>query len=135
MVVITKHFNRPEQTPRRRELRSSLSTAEAALWTKLSRRQFLGSKFRRQYGADNFVIDFYCPELKLAIEVDGSQHFERQAYDAKRQQVIEQYGITFIRVSSFEVCKNMDGVLEYISNLIQTTPTPPCQGVPMLQNS
>jgi very-short-patch-repair endonuclease len=69
-ATVTLHFNTTLQKQRRRFLRSHLPKAEAVLWTHLSRRQMLGYKFRRQYSVEQYIIDFYCPELKLAIEID-----------------------------------------------------------------
>lgn len=113
---MTEHYNRPDQKANRRALRNHLSKSEAILWSRLSRRQIAGCKFRRQYGVDRYKIDFYCPEVKLAIEVDGDQHSEPDAkvYDRNRQAYIERYGIEFIRISSWEVCDNLDGVAEMI---------------------
>jgi len=86
----------------------------------LSRRQMLGYKFRRQYGVDQYVIDFYCPELKLAIEVDGECHFTAPAteHDRKRQKYIETFGIRFLRVMSTDVLSNLHGMLHEIATEI-----------------
>jgi len=75
-----------------------------------------GVRFRRQYSVGRYVIDFYCPELKLAIEVDGESHFREGAeeYDTFRQQQIEYYGIRFLRFMNSEVYNNLHGVLETI---------------------
>lgn len=72
---MTKAYNKKSLTLRRRALRHSMSKAEVILWKELSHRQMLGYKFRRQYSVDHYVLDFYCPRLKLAIEVDGDSHF------------------------------------------------------------
>ena len=81
----------------------------------------LGYKFRRQYSVDNFVIDFYCPELRLAIEVDGDSHFTPRAriYDRERQNHIESFGIRFLRVMNEDVYENLDAVLDEIEATIQ----------------
>ncbi len=83
----------------------------------LSRRQMLGFKFRRQYSVDQYVIDFYCPELKLAIEVDSECHFTAPAreYDLRRQEHIETFGIRFLRVMNTDVLGNLHGVLDEIA--------------------
>lgn len=73
-------------------------------------------KFRRQYAVRGFVLDFYCAELKLAIEIDGPIHNDRKEYDNARQQLIEQRGFTFIRVSNCDVIKNLNYVFERIRN-------------------
>jgi very-short-patch-repair endonuclease len=114
---MTKHYNITPLTQRRRSLRKNLSKAEAILWRQLSRKQMLGFKFRRQYGVDQYVIDFYSPELKLAIEVDGESHFldGAEEYDQQRQEYIEAFGITFLRFLNTDVYKNLDGVLDTIA--------------------
>jgi len=81
------------------------------------RRQMLAYKFRRQYSVDQYIIDFYCPELKLAIEVDGESHFTETAreYDRSRQEYIEAFGIRFLRVMNSDVLGNLQGVLDEIA--------------------
>jgi very-short-patch-repair endonuclease len=115
---MTKAYNKKTLTLRRRALQHSLSKAEAILWNHLSHRQMHGCKFRRQYSVDQYVIDFYCPELKLAIEVDGDSHFVPGAEDndQERQEHIENYGIRFIRFTNDDVCENIDGVCQTIYN-------------------
>jgi very-short-patch-repair endonuclease len=119
---MTLHFNITPLKKRRRYLRSHLPKAEVLLWMRLSNRQMLGYKFRRQYSVDRFVIDFYCPELRLAIEVDGESHFTPRArvYDLGRQNHIESFGIRFLRVMNEDVYQNLDAVLDEIEATIQT---------------
>jgi very-short-patch-repair endonuclease len=118
---MTKHYNAKSETPKRRALRHSMPKAEVILWKSLSRKQMMGCKFRRQYSVDKYVIDFYCPELKLAVEVDGDSHYVKDAeeYDKERQDYIEQFGITFLRVANNDIYKNLNGVLTTISEKIQ----------------
>ncbi len=117
---MTEHYNKKTYTERRRFLRSRLSKAEAVMWMYLSRKQVLGYKFRRQYGVDQYVIDFYCPELKLAIEIDGESHIHQGAeeYDYFREEHIKTYGIRFLRFTNDEVLKGLQGVIEKIENEI-----------------
>jgi very-short-patch-repair endonuclease len=70
------HYNKSVMKQRRKALRHSMPNADVILWQHLSRRQMHGYKFRRQYSIDHYVVDFYCPRLKLAIEVDGESHFK-----------------------------------------------------------
>ncbi len=93
-----------------------MPTAEIILWSKLKGRGLKKLKFRRQYGVGRYVIDFYCPELKLAIEVDGDSHFSDKAkeYDLKRQKYIENFGIKFIRFTNEDIYQNLEGVLEEV---------------------
>lgn len=105
---------------------------EIILWTRLKGRQLGGYKFRRQHGVKNFIMDFYFPELKLAIEIDGDSHCTDDAmfYDQERQEIIQSYGIQFLRFTNKEICNNLEGVIETIGDRIKkiTTPTPPRQG-------
>lgn len=94
--------------------------AEILLWRNLSRKQLLGLKFRRQYSVDQYVIDFYSPALKLAIEIDGESHFQpgAQEHDAARQKYIEVFGIEFLRFTNSDIYENLDGVIEKIAEHI-----------------
>ena len=117
---MTEFFNREDEKPKRRELRNSMPRAEVVLWSRLKGRQLLGCKFRRQYGVGAFVIDFYSPEIKLGIELDGDSHFEegRREYDQRRQAFIEAFGIRMIRFVNGEIYENLDGVVEAIAREI-----------------
>jgi very-short-patch-repair endonuclease len=94
--------------------------AEILLWANLSRKQLLGYKFRRQYSVEQYVIDFYCPALKLAIEIDGDSHFQPGAKerDAERQGFIETFGIEFLRFTNADIYENLDGVIDTIAEFI-----------------
>jgi len=125
---MTETFNKKEHVKKRQYLRKNMTKAEILLWSKLKGKQLNGLKFRRQYGVNNYVIDFYCPELKLAIEIDGGVHYydSRIVFDKQRQRDIEELGIKVLRYTNNDVIKNMEGVL---SDIIATTPhSPPSQG-------
>lgn len=95
--------------------------AEIILWSNLRRKQLLDQRFRRQYGIGPYVIDFYCPKLKLAIEVDGDSHTDDVIpYDDDRQEFIESYGVTFLRFTNEDIYENLDGVLTTIFESIQS---------------
>ena len=98
----------------RKGLRSSTTDAEQKLWYYLRRRQFFGHKFRRQYGINRYILDFYCPALHLAIEVDGRQHFEPAARerDRERTEDLAACGIRVIRFTNSEVLYDIEAVLE-----------------------
>ena len=115
-----KIFNQRAQKEKRQRLRNDATFAEKLLWQELKGRQLLGYKFRRQHSVGPFVLDFYCPELKLAIEVDGISHDTPEAmeYDRRRQAIIEQYGIRFLRLRDELVKKNTDKALEKIAGEI-----------------
>ncbi|MCK4716170.1 MAG: DUF559 domain-containing protein, partial [Candidatus Marinimicrobia bacterium] len=95
--------------------------AEIILWSKLKGKQIYGYKFRRQYSVGPYVIDFYCPKMKLAIEVDGVSHFQpgSETRDSKRQKFIENYDIRFLRCINTDIYENLDGVIEKIRETIQ----------------
>jgi len=81
----------------------------------------LGYKFRRQYSVDKYVIDFYGPKLKLAVEIDGDVHNipEQKEHDEKRQAKLEQFGITFVRITNEELLGNPNKAFEKIEEIIK----------------
>jgi very-short-patch-repair endonuclease len=127
---MTKIFNKSSEKQKRQTLRNNSSKVEQMLWSKLREKQLLDYKFRRQYSVGPYVIDFYCPQLKLAIEIDGKSHFQEgmPQYDEQRQHYIESLNIYFLRFSNRDVFERMDVVLEMISRLLHeggSTPPPP----------
>ena len=109
-------FNRAPEKPLRRKLRQTMPPAEVILWQALRGQQLGGFKFRRQYSVGSYILDFYCAEVKLAIEVDGESHYQPgvEEKDDHRQTFVERYGITFLRFTNPEVYDNLDGVLQTI---------------------
>jgi len=116
-----EHFNKTSEKEKRRNLRRDQTYCEKILWIYLRDRKTLGYKFRRQYSVDHFVIDFYCPQLKLAIELDGSVHDlpDQKEYDAYRQEYLEKFGITFCRITNDELMSNAKMAFEKIENAIK----------------
>ena len=96
----------------RRELRKNKTPAEEILWTKLRRKQ-LGYKFRQQHSFGKYIMDFYCPSLLLAIEVDGSVHgkMSRQTHDEIRTKYLENNFITVIRCTNEQVLTDIGQVI------------------------
>ncbi len=121
---MTNIFNKKESAKKRQYLRRNMTKAEIILWSKLKGKQLNGLKFRRQYGINNYIVDFYCPELCLAIEIDGDVHCydSRVTYDKKRQGEIEALGIRVLRYTNIDVIKSLDGVL---NDIFKTTPLSP----------
>ncbi|MGD0036693.1 MAG: endonuclease domain-containing protein [Bacteroidota bacterium] len=113
---MTEAFNKEELKARRRSLRKNMPKAEVLLWCKLKNKQILGERFLRQYSVDQYVLDFYCPKLKLAIEIDGDSHFilGAEEQDKARQEHIEAFGIRFLRFTNEDVCRNVDGVCQNV---------------------
>lgn len=128
-------FNKLKYKPRRKALRNRSTYAERKLWECLRHSRFCGYKFRRQQGVGRYVVDFYCPKLKLVIEVDGATHstpWEKE-YDWKRQQWLESLGIQVIRFINEDVFEGVDNVLVKLKEVCvarelllshTTTPTP-----------
>jgi very-short-patch-repair endonuclease len=94
-----------------KELRKNSTLSEVLLWLKI-KGKVMGVEFHRQVPIDNFIVDFYCHELMLAIEIDGSSHDEKQDYDQNRQLILENLGVKFIRFSDIDVKQKMGWVLE-----------------------
>jgi leucyl-tRNA synthetase len=104
-----------------REMRHPQTPAEAALWRALRNRQ-LRFKFRRQHPIDRFIIDFYCAEAKLLIEVDGASHLEPEQieYDKLRTEYLEELGYKVIRFKNDDVKFNIDGVTGEILRVVES---------------
>lgn len=101
-----------------RKLRNDQTPGEYTLWSKLKGRQVLGYKFRRQVPIENYIVDFFCKELSLIIEIDGSSHSENKyEYDQARQKFLERrYKV--LRFSEFDAKNNFQIILDSIVNLI-----------------
>ena len=114
--------NIPTFKERRRHLRSNPTPAESVLWSHLQRRQILGKKFRRQFGLGRYIVDFFCPECDLVIELDGAPHlaFFAGEYDFAREQYLKGLGIRVLRFQNREVFRNLEGVLETIREAMKT---------------
>ena len=114
-------YNKTGLKERRRELRQNQTLAEKVVWLHLRNRKLLGIKFRRQYSVDNYIIDFYSPELKLAIELDGNVHDEikQMKYDNERQKYLESYGLKFLRIKNEELLGNPNKAFERIEQEIK----------------
>ncbi|MFD2724621.1 endonuclease domain-containing protein [Hyunsoonleella rubra] len=93
-----------------RQLRKNSTLPEILLWQKIKQRAF-GVQFHRQVPMLNYIVDFYCHEIKLAIEIDGHSHDFNDTKGLERQKEIEAYGVTFLRFSNEEVKKKMFSVL------------------------
>jgi very-short-patch-repair endonuclease len=122
MQVLNRHSTRDK----RKNLRKNQTEAEGALWERLRGRRFMGCKFFRQYGIGEYIADFYCPQHKLGIEVDGSQHHSNDSaeYDRVRADFMCSLDIRTIRFSNLDVLQNMDGVLLQIGEKIGTASDP-----------
>ena len=102
-----------------RTLRKEQTSEEKKVWKVLRGRRFCNLKFRRQHDIEGFIVDFYCHELRLAIEIDGKVHEKQIEYDKLRQMIIEAEGHRIIRASNDEVNKDMNILLERIRVMME----------------
>lgn len=103
-----------------RKLRKDMTLSEVLLWQELKQKQLLGHDFDRQRPIDNYIVDFYCKKLMLAIEIDGDSHTWERALekDEQRQKRLESLGVRFLRFDDLDVKKNMPYVLNTIHDWI-----------------
>ena len=127
----TSEANIAERKSLRKSLRNNLTPAEATLWRALRGKCAGGWKFRRQQGIGPFILDFYCPELRLCIELDGSVHDYSYEYDQRRTAYLAAQGIRVVRFRNEQVFSWLDGVVSEIIRVAKeiadgkdTDPTP-----------
>jgi len=107
-------YNKKSMQDFRRDLRFNQTYGEKTLWTNLRKKQIENTRFLRQYSVNKFIIDFYAPDIKLGIEVDGSSHIGNEEHDKIRQEQIEFLGIKIIRFSDEQVIGNTEKVINKI---------------------
>jgi len=117
---MTKIYNTTLSEDTRRNLRQNSPITESILWSKIRNRQLNGLKFRRQYSIGRFIVDFYCPEKKLAIEIDGDSHYNDGAKecDREREEYIQNFGVRFLRFTNKDITGNINGVVEAIAKIV-----------------
>jgi very-short-patch-repair endonuclease len=122
--MVSETWNAKNRKSLRQTLRNSATSAEAILWTYLQRKQLLGKKFRRQQSLGRYVVDFYCPECRLIVELDGAPHFEPNAdvYENDRTAYLEGLGLSVIRFENQAIHDDIEAVLECIRGAIRNTP-------------
>jgi very-short-patch-repair endonuclease len=101
-----------------RILRKQSTLAEVLLWNELKGKRILGYDFHRQKPIGNYIVDFFCSRLKLAIEIDGASHLDRTQEDMKRQKELESLGIRFLRFQDIEVKQDLGGVITTIRDWV-----------------
>jgi len=123
---MTLLYNRADDKGKRKRLRQNMTEAEKILWEKIRKKQINGHKFRRQYSIAGFVVDFYCPKLKLAIELDGEVHLKEdvKAYDKRREWIIKSAGIEFLRFTNEQVINNLRETIRTIRNKVWSMQSP-----------
>ncbi len=114
---MTQAFNQKRTKATRQHLRATMPDAEVMLWSKLKGRQLLGCKFRRQFGIGSYTLDFFSPDIELAVELDGEIHYRpgRQIFDSSRDAAIRAFGIRVLRFTNTDVYENLEGVWEAIA--------------------
>lgn len=108
--------NKKEMLNNRKALRNNSTAPEAMLWRCLQKSQLEGRKFRRQHSVGNYILDFYCPKERLAIELDGAHHFTLAGNmnDEERDKYLASLNIKVLRFENRLLFENLEGVLEEI---------------------
>ncbi len=104
--------------PLARQKRSIPTHTEEKLWKCLRNRQLSGFKFRRQYSIERFIVDFFCAEVGLVVEIDGPIHDYQREEDNIRENYIKSQGMMMLRFSNEEVTNNISSVLHRISKVL-----------------
>jgi very-short-patch-repair endonuclease len=100
-----------DRTARARQLRQTGNPPEVILWRHLKARRLHGLKFRRQEPMGPYFADFYCGEARLAVEIDGVSHLDRDAYDRARDDHLRGHGVTVLRIPAVDIHQNLESVL------------------------
>ena len=114
----------PKLTEYARKLRNSSTYTEVQLWNYLKKKQLRGYDFDRQKPIDNYIVDFYCKDLMLAIEVDGESHYGNREKDKRKDKRLNQLGVTVLRFDDLEIVYRLDKVLEKIEKWIDENAEP-----------
>jgi len=114
-----KLYNNKTLQPLRRKLRAASTDVERYLWQRLRSKQLLGLRFLRQYGVGKYILDFYCPAIRLAIELDGGQHATKQEADILRTSFLNSQDIIVLRFWNNDVFQNTDGIMQTIFEAAQ----------------
>jgi len=127
MELPFNHNAGPKRFENARFLKKVQTEAEAALWQRIRGKKLNGFKFRRQHPVDYYIVDFYCHEGKLVIEVDGEIHEQNdnRDYDKERTEDLIALGLTVIRFANEQVLQNIDLVLEEIKRHLRPAPLLP----------
>jgi very-short-patch-repair endonuclease len=117
LACMQKDHNRSHLLFFRKKLRNSGTSAEAELWKHISNKKLEGRKFRRQHSVGNYILDFYCPSEKLAIELDGEDHYWQEGIekDLKKEMVLKGHSIRVLRFENKWVFQDVEYVLRTIA--------------------
>jgi very-short-patch-repair endonuclease len=112
----------PKKTKKQHQyLRNNMTKWEVRLWNDLKGRKMYGFKVRRQYGIENYIVDFYCPALKLAIEIDGDVHYfeEKVKKDKEKNGTLNAEGIKVIRIENLDFEEDYESVILYLEDIFR----------------
>jgi very-short-patch-repair endonuclease len=125
-LLLMAYYGNRELVKKARVLRNHMTKPEIILWSRLRSKKIYGYKFRRQQPIFDYVVDFYCDELKLIIEVDGEIHSldEKPESDKKRDKILKINGYHIIRLSNFEIETNIDSTISNIKSFINSNLSP-----------
>ena len=118
----------PKLKERAKELRKAGNLPEVLFWQRVHKRKFKGYDFDRQKIIGNYIVDFYCTNQNVVIEIDGSSHDAKQEYDEARDEYLKSLGLEVIHIPAKEVLQNLDGVMEMLFNHPALSGTPPEEG-------
>ncbi len=118
----------PKLKERAKELRQAGNVSEVLFWNQVKNKQFKGFDFDRQKIVGNYIVDFYCSNCNVVVEIDGSSHNEKQEYDVQRDAFLESLSLTVIHIPVEDIMKNMNGVMEMLLNHPALKGTPPEEG-------
>jgi len=102
------------------QLRNKMTEEEFVLWERLKGKQICNVRFRRQHPLNVYIVDFYCHEAKLVVELDGKIHLNIKEYDKARTLIIKEFNIGVIRFSNFELNTNINKVINQIAEEVKT---------------
>jgi very-short-patch-repair endonuclease len=114
-----KIYYKPKLKQYSRNLRNDSTLSEVLLWMQIKGRKIKGYQFMRQKPIENYIVDFYCSKLKLAIEIDGSSHIGKELADKIRQEKLESLGIRFLRFDDLEVKRDIQSVIRKLETWIE----------------
>ncbi|MCD6102212.1 MAG: endonuclease domain-containing protein [Candidatus Cloacimonetes bacterium] len=114
-----KVYYTPKLKELARKLHKNMTLSEVLLWNQLKQKKMKGYDFHRQKPINNYIVDFFCPKLKLIIEIDGESHIYKGNEDVKRQKKLETLGFYFLRFKDIDIKRNIKDVLVSIENWIE----------------
>ena len=130
---MTQMIYAPKKTiARARDLRRAMTLPEVILWQQIRGRRLDGIRFRRQHPIGSYILDFYCEDARLAVEVDGESHSQAEAvaHDRRRTEWLNTRGISVLRIPARDVVSELAAVVDHIHRQVRNQPPPPLRGPP-----